>query len=309
MGKDGTGTTVGVVLVFVLILVAASLFSKTRKQEEAAAPRAAARQADKPDQSGTGEPSAPETAQKASKAPSADGDAIQENTDEAMVRRALEAPITIEFEDTPLPDVIKFLRGITNLDIYLDHNALDEVLNPVTAAMTEQPIRIVLRDILEPHRMTYKIDGKRIIVSSKLVLEPPEIRTYDIGRLLDGQHGQAADAAWDVVLTVTTLVKPDRWNPSLVKMVDSGGERTRDLPQRQDATADVKEKKQEGPRRALVRDDPPGRRKAAHPAGVFTDGAIVVRAANPNVMLVYHVPDVHEEVQKLLDTLSGNKRP
>lgn len=87
--------------------------------------------------------------------------------------RALDVPAEVEFVETPLSDVAKFLSDYFNIRVELDSRVNDQ--QPVTATYKEVPLRRVLARILEPHGLKFEAQAGRILISRvDPTLPPPE---------------------------------------------------------------------------------------------------------------------------------------
>jgi len=104
--------------------------------------------------------------------------------EEKAVYASLDKPVEIDFADTPLPDVVSFIRDVRGINIALDRTALAEDLNPVTLKMKDVPLARALREILDPFEMGYAVEGNVVRIAKKSKLEKYELRVYDVRDLL-----------------------------------------------------------------------------------------------------------------------------
>ncbi|QDU63536.1 hypothetical protein Pan216_44160 [Planctomycetes bacterium Pan216] len=92
---------------------------------------------------------------------------------EAKIRRALTQPVSVDFQDTPLRDVIEFLRDLTGANIVIDQNGLDELgLDPdvpTTLHLESVSLKSALRLILRPMELTYLIEDEVLLITSEQV--------------------------------------------------------------------------------------------------------------------------------------------
>lgn len=90
---------------------------------------------------------------------------------EADIRRALSRPITFEFEDTPLRDVMAFIKEYANINVILDPNGLAgvgvEPDQPVTLTLENVSLRSALNLMLDPLELTFSVTNDVLLITSK----------------------------------------------------------------------------------------------------------------------------------------------
>ncbi len=91
---------------------------------------------------------------------------------EYEIGNKLRQPVTLEFVETPLSDVVDFLRDSTRLNIVLDKPALeDEGLTsdtPVSIHVQSVALKYALKILLGRHRLTYLVKDDVLQVTSQL---------------------------------------------------------------------------------------------------------------------------------------------
>ncbi len=126
---------------------------------------------------------------------------------EEKIRQALTMPATIEFIETPLADVVAFLKDAYNIPIEVEAAALDEVgLSPdvpVTRNLHEVSLRTALRVILRDLGLTYLVDDEVLLITTQEeAAQRPVTRVYPVTPLLPINATDADDLAQLVRETV-----------------------------------------------------------------------------------------------------------
>jgi len=90
---------------------------------------------------------------------------------EQKIIEKLDEPITLEFMDTPLSDVIDFIREVTEVNIVVDRVALDDegvtTDTPVTINVQNVPLRSALKLLLDPLNLTYLVRDDVLQITSQ----------------------------------------------------------------------------------------------------------------------------------------------
>lgn len=98
-------------------------------------------------------------------------DISDENESEKRIRESLQRPITFDFQETPLSDVIAFLRDYTGNNIVLDENALDaagvSLDTPVTLQLEQVSLKSALNLMLRPMELGYLITDEVLLITSR----------------------------------------------------------------------------------------------------------------------------------------------
>lgn len=100
-------------------------------------------------------------------------------------QQALQKPVSVDFVETPLVDVVQFLSEATGTRIYLDGVSLEEcglnIDEPVTFAMSERSLATTLRLILRELELTTSIrSGEIFITTIEEANENLHVVVYDI---------------------------------------------------------------------------------------------------------------------------------
>ncbi|MCA9239789.1 MAG: VWA domain-containing protein, partial [Planctomycetales bacterium] len=93
---------------------------------------------------------------------------------EQRIMSALASPLTIDgldFTETPLEEVVEFLRSEYNIEIQLDTFALDELGvgtdEPVTVNLRNITLRSAMRIMLKPLELTYMIKDEVLLITTE----------------------------------------------------------------------------------------------------------------------------------------------
>ncbi|MCY2990442.1 MAG: DUF4974 domain-containing protein [Planctomycetota bacterium] len=104
---------------------------------------------------------------------------------EKTIAQALGAPTRLEFVETPLEDVMAFLRDQHNITIEIDKKALDNVGigtdTPITKNLKDVSLRSALRLILRDLGLTYVTDHEVLTITSQdEAAANPQVRIYNV---------------------------------------------------------------------------------------------------------------------------------
>ncbi len=129
---------------------------------------------------------------------------------EEKILAVLEEPTSVDFIETPLQDVVDFLKDKHSLEIQLDDKSLEEAGVsgdvPVTRKLHGIRLRSALAMLLRPLDLTYDIrDDVLQITTRKTAATWLMTRTYPVGDLADGQDYDS------LVKAITTTVDPESW--------------------------------------------------------------------------------------------------
>jgi RNA polymerase sigma factor (sigma-70 family) len=127
------------------------------------------------------------------------------------IRAELEKPTTFEFNETPLKDVVDFLKGLHKINIEFDRKALDDVqINPDETLIKRQlkdiSLRSALRSVLEQLNLDYVIANEVLLITTKEQADARvDTRVYNAGRLKHLKSGL-------LIKVITTTTFPDSWD-------------------------------------------------------------------------------------------------
>ncbi len=211
------------------------------------------------------------------------------------IQESLQKPVTLDFADTPVRDVITFLQDFTGVNMVLDPNAVEDGGNAITLKVQDMPFEKALSYILKFAQLEYQIRDGALFISNKEGLSEYALHTYDVRDLLihiqdqtiqnvniggggggglSGLGGGGGanqedqldlnDRATDLLTLITKIIEPQSW---AYVFVSGGG---------QDSDTDIE------------LDD----------TSEDAQGGIVYREGD---MMVWQIPSVHEKIGQLLD--------
>ena len=169
--------------------------------------------------------------------------AIKLTAKEKGILQALNTPITVNFKNSRLEDVLEYIRTITGQSIVLDPEALRDLEvsydSPVTMSAKGVTVRTVLRKVLNDLGLAYVIEHELInVTSAQKAKENMVVRSYYVGDLLAGlnpidtsrlppvfqqrlplnaatlpqvQAAQLTQSVKDLVEMIETSVDPQSW--------------------------------------------------------------------------------------------------
>lgn len=103
---------------------------------------------------------------------------------EKEVRAKLERKVSFEFVDTPLEEVLGFLKSLTTVNIILDPKAAAEGVHktPVTLRVRDMSLGVALQWILRGCKLEMALRNECIYISNRITL-PVEMRVLDVSGL------------------------------------------------------------------------------------------------------------------------------
>jgi hypothetical protein len=108
---------------------------------------------------------------------------------EARIHAALEMPTVVEFVETPLQDVVDYLKDYHKVEIQLDKRALDDggigTDTPITRNLRNISLRSALDLMFSEHSLTWIIDHEVLMITTaKTADERRETCVYNLGALI-----------------------------------------------------------------------------------------------------------------------------
>ena len=135
------------------------------------------------------------------------------------IEAALLAHTTLEFTDTPLQDVIDAVAEMHQINILIDHRALDDVGMatdvPVTFHLSDVSLHSGLSLLLRPLDLTWAIRDEVLLITTPEEAEQMLIPVvYDVGDLVKCRDKLGDEwADYDTLIEViTSTVEPDTWD-------------------------------------------------------------------------------------------------
>ena len=135
------------------------------------------------------------------------------------IQEALKSPTRMEFIETPLSDVIDYLKSYHHIDIQLDNRALTDVGigtdTPVTKNLKDVSLRSALRLMLRELGLTYVIQDEVLMITTP---EEAESRLttvfYPVADLVTfrDKSGERWSDFDSLIEMITSTVKPTTWD-------------------------------------------------------------------------------------------------
>ena len=114
---------------------------------------------------------------------------VSREPEDLLVYDKLKKRVTFDFVDTPLEDVMEFLRAYGNFNIHIDRTGVERALPPgeplVTLKLTDVTIETALKFIIAPLGLSYGVnDGVLVVSDAQGVSGKRYLEIYDISDLL-----------------------------------------------------------------------------------------------------------------------------
>ena len=134
----------------------------------------------------------------------ADWPSVEGDPAGARIQDALNDDTRLEFIETPLEDVVAFLKDLHGIELQIDSRALEDVGiaddTPVTRDLKGITLRSALRLMLKELDLTYVLRDEVLLITTPEEAESDTaayVQVYNIQPLLDEEHG--VDALIDTV--------------------------------------------------------------------------------------------------------------
>ena len=110
--------------------------------------------------------------------------AEEESAGTLKIKESLTKPVTLDFAETPVTDVVTFLQDFTGVNMILDPNAVEDGGPSITLKVEDMPLEKALGFILQFAQLDYEIRGDALFISDEEGLSDYDLRTYDVRDLL-----------------------------------------------------------------------------------------------------------------------------
>lgn len=136
--------------------------------------------------------------------------------EEIDLQLAMRREVALNFTETPLGEVLQFLRDFSNCNIVLDDPALARQKAALDRLITIESKGVSLRAnldrILRPLGLLAIVRERSIVVTDEEGAAARYLRVYPVGDLVVGQSdGNPIDASEDLIQTIQAVIEPDRW--------------------------------------------------------------------------------------------------
>ncbi|MCC7211767.1 MAG: hypothetical protein E3K40_05625 [Candidatus Brocadia sp.] len=204
-----------------------------------------------------------------------------------VIEDALNTIISFEFLDTPLKDIIVFIREKTNVNMIIDPVAGGV---PVTLKLKDVPLRTALKYIL-PSEYEYVIEGDIIHVYKQKM----ELRVYDVRDILINLDDKEP-LEFDITAAATSQLSMRKKADAKTK---NSSERIHDLIELIVTTIEPLSWSQRASVIGAAGAD--GRRQINVPGQ--GEGSITARMGQPGDLVIVNSKHVHEQIEDLLASL------
>jgi hypothetical protein len=158
----------------------------------------------------------------------------QRSSTENDIEAALKEPTIIEFVETPLKDVVEYLKDTHKVEIQLDVAGLKEAgvedEAPTTKNIRGVPLNCSLTMILDDIGLGWEVRNDILLITNHgRLVEHRTTKLYEVGDLIatHDASGQSKDDYDSLVKVITATVAPDSWTaksaPASIKGATLGG--------------------------------------------------------------------------------------
>jgi len=143
------------------------------------------------------------------------------NVPERKIRDQLAAKTTFEFIETPLQDVIDYLKDLHGIEIQLDRKALDGVGigtdTPVTANLKGVSLENGLQKVLAKMKLSYIVTDEVLLITTagearrRWLVRAYRLGPEDARRVAPDAPQPGAEA---VIRKITATIAPNTWKPA-----------------------------------------------------------------------------------------------
>ena len=206
-----------------------------------------------------------------------------------VIEDALNTVISFEFLDTPLRDVVIFVREKTNINMIIDSEAGNV---SITLKLKDVPLRTALKYIL-PKGYEYVIEGDIIHIYKQKM----EMRVYDVRDILINLDDKEP-LKFDITAAATTQMSLSKGETVKAKAKDTS-ERVLDLIELIVATV---EPSSWSSRASVIGASEGGSQRRINTPGQG-EGSIIARMGQPGDLVVVNSKYVHKQIEDLLASL------
>ena len=98
---------------------------------------------------------------------------------ETRIRQALQKPVSFDFVETPLQDVLSFLGSLADVTIVLDTEAVKDTNPTVTLRVNQMQLERALQWVCKLTGLRYGLRDEAVFISNRFH-QQPELRMYDV---------------------------------------------------------------------------------------------------------------------------------
>lgn len=170
------------------------------------------------------------------------------------IRQALDAPATLDCDETPLSEVATLLSNMAGVPVIIDQRSLDQQGmgpdTPVTFVANQIALRSLLRHMLGDLELTYIVRNQMIVITTRDEADScMSARVYTVADLADNSpapllfdeprdhfrlaqeviQSHVAPDSWDELGGAATIASFQPWNVLSITQTDDGHERVEAL--------------------------------------------------------------------------------
>lgn len=126
------------------------------------------------------------------------------------VHNALDERIDVDFNNTPFASVAQTLSDTLGIAIIIDDKALEEESvtpeEPISATRKSTRVRDILRQILEPFYLTFKVEREALYITNKKS-SANVVQCFDLSYVFPDNTSML-----DLIRAIENVVRPDSWS-------------------------------------------------------------------------------------------------
>jgi hypothetical protein len=143
----------------------------------------------------------------------------ERRTGAMAIKQALAEKTCLEFRDTPLCDVVEYLKDQHHIEIQLDKKAMDDVGVapdvPITRSVKGVSLRSGLKLLLDDLGLTFEIRSEVLMITTPEKAEAHLTTVvYDVADLVTcrDEKGELWEDYDQLIETITSTIKPTTWD-------------------------------------------------------------------------------------------------
>lgn len=124
-------------------------------------------------------------------------DERRKSEDEKRIEESLGKKISLQFDNAPLLEVVRYIRSAADINIAVDQSGLDEegvtTNTPITIDITNIPLKSALKLVLDPLHLGYSIESDVLNVTSRVRQQGKLVAAaYSVADLVVAMRGQTS---------------------------------------------------------------------------------------------------------------------
>jgi hypothetical protein len=140
--------------------------------------------------------------------------AIPRTAEEQKIEQALESPISWNFDDVGLADVLQFIESEAGIDLELDAPALDgagiDQNTTIDSSVREVPLRQGLQRFLKELNLAAVIENGAVLITTQDEADAKmRIVVFDVSDVVMDDSGEVD--FYSLIDAITSTIEPDSW--------------------------------------------------------------------------------------------------